>query len=58
MQGKKLRSKANGASYQWFKCINEYSPIPSAIGQEFVPTESGDYAVAIQKTAAGILLSA
>ena len=49
MQGKKLRSKANGASYQWFKCINEYSPIPSAIGQEFVPTESGDYAVAIQK---------
>ncbi len=42
-----LVANQTGATYQWVDCNNDYEVIPGAIGQAFIPQESGLYAVVI-----------
>tara|TARA_B100000767_G_scaffold275627_1_gene313830 strand:+ start:52 stop:1620 length:1569 start_codon:yes stop_codon:yes gene_type:complete len=42
-----LVSAANGASYQWLDCNNNYSAIPGENSQSFSPSSNGSYAVQI-----------
>lgn len=45
--GNMLEASANGFSYQWVNCNNQYAPVSGETGQEFTPTENGSYAVII-----------
>lgn len=42
-----LVSAANGASYQWLDCNDNYSVIPGETSQSFSPSSNGSYAVQI-----------
>ncbi|UKN02866.1 T9SS type A sorting domain-containing protein [Paracrocinitomix mangrovi] len=42
-----LVAQANGANYQWLDCDNNMAFIPGATDQDFIPTASGNYAVAL-----------
>jgi hypothetical protein len=43
-----LQANANGATYQWLDCDNNYSPIAGAVSQFFTPsTTTGNYAVEV-----------
>lgn len=46
--GNTMSAVANGSSYQWVDCNNNYSPIPGATAQSFSPPANGNYAVIIQ----------
>ena len=42
-----LTAEAEGYSYQWVDCNNDFSPIPGATEQTFTPETNGSYAVEI-----------
>ncbi len=43
-----LSANANGASYQWLDCDNNFAIIPGAQSQTFYPAQNGSYAVVVQ----------
>ena len=42
-----LVSNATGAVYQWLDCNNNFSPIPGATAQKFLPNQGGSYALEV-----------
>lgn len=44
-----LTSLAAGAGYQWVDCNNAFNPIANAVGQSFLATVSGSYAVIVSQ---------
>jgi hypothetical protein len=45
-----LRANVENAGYIWLKCENgNYSVVPGEFGQDFSPSDDGDYAVVITK---------
>ncbi|MBK7286530.1 MAG: T9SS type A sorting domain-containing protein [Flavobacteriales bacterium] len=47
LTGSTLTATATGVGYQWVDCDNNNAPIVGAEGQNFLPAESGDYAVVL-----------
>lgn len=47
--GTTLSAQAVGASYTWVDCDDNFAPIAGAILPDFVPSESGNYAVIIDQ---------
>lgn len=47
--GNTLTATQSGASYQWFTCNGNWSPIANATQQSFTASQSGQYSVAIMK---------
>jgi uncharacterized membrane protein YqhA len=43
----KLNANANGATYQWVDCNNNYAVIPGETNQTFTPSVNGSYAVIV-----------
>lgn len=46
-----LTAAQTGASYQWVDCNNGNQPVSGAVGQTFIPSANGSYAVQILTTA-------
>ncbi len=40
---------ANGATYQWLDCNNNFAPIPGATLKQFIPVTPGSYALSVTK---------
>ncbi|MCO4805790.1 MAG: T9SS type A sorting domain-containing protein [Flavobacteriales bacterium] len=47
--GYKLTANANAASYQWLDCEDDYAIIPGSLGQSYVSTKDGTFAVRVSK---------
>jgi hypothetical protein len=47
LSGNTIVALAEDAEYQWVDCNNGQAPISGETGKEFVPSESGDYAVIV-----------
>lgn len=47
VNGTVITANANGATYQWLNCANNYSPISGAISQSYTATANGNYAVIV-----------
>jgi hypothetical protein len=47
--GDTLKCNVSGAAYRWLKCDNNYSVIPGAAGQNFVPSTGGSFGVEVTK---------
>jgi len=45
LTGATLSADSVATTYQWVNCANGYSPISGAIGKQFTPVTSGNYAV-------------
>lgn len=50
LNGFTISAVANGINYQWLDCDKSYSPIAGAIGQNFTPTQNGNYAVSLKNS--------
>lgn len=42
-----LSAVQSSATYQWLDCNNGFSPIPFATTQQYIPSQPGDYSVAV-----------
>ena len=45
----KLTADENGASYQWLDCEDDYAVIPGSLGQSYLTSEDGTFAVRVSK---------
>jgi hypothetical protein len=50
-----LTAQLSGADYQWLDCDNGFQPIPGEVGQTFIASQNGNYAVMISNEGCSVL---